>query len=112
MPQLRRWLFRSLLVVTLLVSAAYSPQKVGACPDVGRYETHYDYGWSLNQIGWRDYHCGCGVSGDGDTNGLWKVTELYDCDTFMTITTNYYGRCNPGDPWSLRSGPTDYPNWC
>jgi hypothetical protein len=112
MRRFGRLFFRSLILLTLLVSASYSPQEVGACPPYGRYDTYYDYGWTLNEIGWRDRSCGCGTYGTGLTNGLWKVSEFYDCDYYETYETLYYGRCNPGDPWTQRSGPTDYPNWC
>jgi hypothetical protein len=111
MRRFARLLLRSLIVVLLLAAVSYSPQDLGAsCP--ARFDTYYDYGWSMNLIGWRDRDCGCALYGSGAVDGLWKVSEFYDCDYTEVLETRYYGRCNPGDPWSERSGPTDYPNWC
>jgi len=112
MRKYSRILFRSLAALVILAAVSYSPAQVGACPPFGRFDTYYDYGWTLNQIGWHDRDCGCGSYSGGSFNGLWKVSDFYDCDYQEVYNTEYWGRCNPGDGWTLMSGPTDYPNWC
>ena len=112
MRKSRRIVFRSLAALIVLAALSYSPTPVGACPPFERYEHFYDHWINPTEIGYWDRDCYCGTTSGGSTAGLWRMDEFIDCDTLDVYQTVYYGRCNPGDSWTMMSGPTDYPNWC
>jgi hypothetical protein len=102
--------FAVAMVVALIVS--YSPTPAGACPPFDRYEAIYDYCLSTNQIGYIYRGCSCGTETGGLTNGLYRIDTLSYCDSGEEFSTEYYGRCNPGDAWTKLADGTSCPNWC
>jgi hypothetical protein len=95
----------------VLLVLSYSPTAV-ACPPFERYQVYYDNCIDRNEIGYIDRDCSCGTVSGGVTNGLYRIDHFYDCDLHDEYNTIYYGRCNPGDPWTQLPDETSCPNWC
>jgi hypothetical protein len=108
-----RLLLRLLVVCVVLGEIAYSPAPAMACPNFERYEVYYNDCASKTEIGTIDRGCSCGTAYTGTTtNSLYRIDYFIDCDTHDVYNVIYYGRCNPGDSWTILSGPDACPNWC